>query len=183
MLSRILSSSLLPLVLSSLFASSPSISRAEDQMIDQTGSTKSGTTQSLEHKPQGNKSGQKPKKGEGVLLEGEDLHDKMLAGARLKKAKLKGANLSNAMLAGADLRQADLEQADLHGAMLLGANLSGANLANANFEGAMLLGAQLEGARIDGANFANTFLDQEQVDEACGMPKALPKGLRLPKRC
>lgn len=120
---------------------------------------------------------------EGAFLEGEDLQDMMLAGARLKKAKLKGTNLRNSMLAGADLRGADLEHADLHSAMLLGANLSGANLMKANFEGAMLLGAQLEGARIDGANFKNTFIDQDQVDDACGQPKALPEGLRAPKPC
>jgi Pentapeptide repeats (8 copies) len=106
----------------------------------------------------------------------------MLAGKKLKKAKLKGANFSGAMLAGADLRQADLEDADLNGAMLLGANLSGANLVNANFEGAMLLGAQLEEARIDGANFKNTaFLYQDQIDEACGKPRALPERVKAPK--
>jgi uncharacterized protein YjbI with pentapeptide repeats len=120
---------------------------------------------------------------EGAFLEGEDVQGMMLAGVRLKKAKLKGANLRMAMLAGADLRGADLEHADLQNAMLLGANLSGANLANANLEGAMLLGAQLEGARIDGANFNNTFVNQDQIDEACGEPKALPDGLRMPKRC
>ena len=106
----------------------------------------------------------------------------MLAGKKLKKANLKGSNFSGAMLAGADLRQADLEDADLKGAMLLGANLSGANLVNANFERAMLLGAQLEEARIDGANFKNTaFLTQDQIDEACGKPRALPERLKAPK--
>lgn len=105
----------------------------------------------------------------------------MLAGKRLKKAKLKGEKFIGAMLAGADLRQADLEDADFKDAMLLGANLSGANLVNANFEGAMLLGAQLEEALIDGANFKNTaFLYQDQIDEACGKPRALPERLKAP---
>ncbi len=120
---------------------------------------------------------------EGAVLEGEDLHEMMLAGVRLKKAKLKGANLRNAMLAGADLRHANLEHADLQRAMLLGANLSDANLVNANFEEAMLLGAQLEGARIDGANFKNASVNQDQIDEACGKPNSLPLELRLPKPC
>ena len=106
---------------------------------------------------------------------------KMLAGKKFKKAKLKGEQFMGAMLAGADLRQADLEDADLRDAMLMGANLSGANLVNANFEGAMLLGAQLEDALIDGANFKNTaFLDQDQIDEACGKPRSLPENLKAP---
>ncbi|HRI37594.1 MAG TPA: pentapeptide repeat-containing protein [Nitrospira sp.] len=68
--------------------------------------------------------------------------------------------------------------------MLLGANLSRTNLANANLEGAMLLGANMEGARIDGADFKGAaFLTQEQVDEACGNPKILPEGLRMPQPC
>jgi len=105
----------------------------------------------------------------------------MLTGKRLQKAKLKGANLRAAMLAGADLRETDLEGADLTGAMLFAANLSGANLVDAIFQNAMLLGARLEGALIDGANFKNTaFLDQDQVDEACGNPRALPEKLKAP---
>lgn len=114
----------------------------------------------------------------------QDTKGQMLAGARLRKAKLNGANLQMAMLAGADLRGSDLESADLSHAMLVGTNLSGANLAKTNFEGAMLLGAQMEGARIDGADFTNAaFLTQKQVDEACGKPKVLFEGLRAPKRC
>jgi hypothetical protein len=117
-------------------------------------------------------------------LHSEDIKGQMLAGARLRKAKLNGANLHMAMLAGADLRGSDLESADLSHAMLVGANLSGANLVNATFEGAMLLGAQMEGARIDGADFKNAaFLTQDQVDEVCGKPKVLPEGLRAPKQC
>jgi hypothetical protein len=127
---------------------------------------------------------QKAKPGDTLSLEGEDLPKEMLAGVRLKKAKLKGANLEMGMLAGADLRQADLEYANLKGAMLLGTNLSKANLENTNFADANLLGASLEGARIDGANFKNAaFLTQLQLDEACGKPRALPEGLRAPKPC
>lgn len=117
-------------------------------------------------------------------LHPEDTKGQMLAGARLRRAKLTGANLHMAMLAGTDLRWSDLESADLRRAMLLGADLSGANLINANFEETMLLGAQMEGARIDGANFKNAgFLTQDQVDEACGKPKGLPEGFSAPKQC
>jgi uncharacterized protein YjbI with pentapeptide repeats len=118
-----------------------------------------------------------------AVLENEDLNRQMLAGVRLKKANLKGANLEMAMLAGADLREADLELANLKRAMLLGANLSGAKLLNTNFEEANLLGASLEGARIDGANFKHTFLTQDQIDEACGKPRSLPQGFKIPKPC
>ena len=108
----------------------------------------------------------------------------MLAGKRLKQAKLKGANLRSAMLAGADLRKADLEGADLTGAMLLGANLSDAKLVDAILENAMLLGAQLENADINGANFNNSaFLTQDQIDDACGTPAVLPEELKAPKSC
>lgn len=120
---------------------------------------------------------------DGAFLEDEDLHHSMLAGVRLKKAKLKGANLELAMLAGADLREADLEYANLKQAMLLGANLSRAKLLNTNFEDANLLGASLEGARIEGASFKNAYVTQDQIDEACGRPRALPRGLKIPKPC
>jgi hypothetical protein len=108
----------------------------------------------------------------------------MLAGKRLKKQNFKGSNLRSAMLAGADLRGADLEDADLKAAMLFGANLGDAKLINANLEETMLLGAQLDNARIDGANFKNsTGLSQEQIDDACGVPRFLPDGLKPPKSC
>ena len=135
---------------------------------------KSGTAKYLENLRQS---------ADGIHLDGEDLHQTMLAGKRLRMASLKGANLKLAMLAGADLRQTNLEHADLRGSMLLGANLSGANLAQANFEEAMLLGAQLDGAWIEGANFKNAFLNQYQIDQACGKPDALPVGVRMPKLC
>jgi hypothetical protein len=119
----------------------------------------------------------------GAFLANEDFSHAMLAGKRLKKAKLKGANFDTAMLAGADLRDADLEYANLREATLLGANLSGANLVNANFEEANLVGASLERARIDGASFKNALVTQYQIDEACGRPRALPDGLKMPKSC
>jgi uncharacterized protein YjbI with pentapeptide repeats len=123
------------------------------------------------------------KKREVASLRRANLHGVMLAGIRLRNADMNGADLSEAMLAGADLGQADLGNADLQSAMLLGADLRGANLTNANLKEAMLLGVRLEGARIDGANFTGSNIHQEQVDEACGLPTALPDGLIKPTRC
>jgi uncharacterized protein YjbI with pentapeptide repeats len=130
-----------------------------------------------------NKKIQPGQRMDGAMLENEDLTNSMLAGVRFKKAKLKGANFDTAMLAGADLRDADLEYANLKRAMLLGANLSGANLHNTNFEEANLLGASLERARIEGASFKNAFVNQDQINEACGRPRALPQGIKIPKPC
>jgi uncharacterized protein YjbI with pentapeptide repeats len=126
--------------------------------------------------------------------ENEDLSNEVLVGidfkkaklkkVKLKKAKLNGADLAGAILADADLRQADLEYANLEGAILTGTNLSGTNLGYANFAKANLLDAIFEGARLEGTNFKNSaFLTQDQLDEACGKPKALPEGLRAPKSC
>lgn len=112
-----------------------------------------------------------------------DFHEQMLAGKKFRNGKLMGANFRGAMLAGADFRGADLQYADLEDAMLLGANLSGANLMNANFKNANLLGAQLEKARIDGTYLHKTALTQDQLDDACGRPRALPEGLKAPKPC
>ena len=134
-------------------------------------------------KKESNKKIQPGQRMDGARLENEDLTNSMLAGVRLKKAKLKGANFDTAMLAGADLRDADLEYANFKRAMLLGANLSGASLVNANFEEANLLGASLERARIEGASFKNAFVNQDQINEACGKPRALPQGLKAPKPC
>jgi uncharacterized protein YjbI with pentapeptide repeats len=149
---------------------------AEVTVVDHPNSTESSKKDSI-------KKIQPGQRMDGARLENEDLTNSMLAGVRLKKAKLKGANFDTAMLAGADLRDADLEYANLKRAMLLGANLSGANLVNANFEEANLLGASLERARIEGASFKNAFVNQDQINEACGKPRALPQGLKAPKPC
>jgi uncharacterized protein YjbI with pentapeptide repeats len=44
---------------------------------------------------------------------------------------------------------------------------------------AILIGADLSNADLSGV----THLDQSQLSEACGKPKALPDGLTLDKRC
>jgi len=155
------------LLIFTFFAACPVITRGQEQgaTIDHGSRAKSDKSPTAQQEP-------------------PDLQGQMLSGKKFKKGKLKGANFRGAMLAGADFRGANLEYADLGGAMLLGANLSGANLMNANFKEANLLGAQLEGARIEGTNFHRTaFLTQDQLDDACGKPRALPEGLKAPKAC
>lgn len=156
-----------PLIISSHFAQTKELNSAQDSRLHESISEKIRPGQRMER----------------ANLENEDLHLSMLAGVRLKRAKLKTANLEMAMLVGADLQEADLEYANLKQAMLVGANLSKAKLINTNFEEANLLGASLEGARIEGASFKNTYVTQDQIDEACGRPRALPRGLKIPKPC
>jgi uncharacterized protein YjbI with pentapeptide repeats len=107
-----------------------------------------------------------------------------LSGANLIGAKLKAATLTNANLSGATLSAAHLDGANLGFAALMGANLMGAHLDGANLMGARLDGANLSGAHLDGANLASAKLDsQDQLNQACGKPKALPDGLKLDKPC
>ena len=156
-----------PLIISTHFAQTKESNRAQENRLLESTSEKIRPGQRME----------------GANLENEDLHLSMLAGVRLKRAKLKSANLEMAMLVGADLQGADLEYANLKQAMLVGANLGKAKLINTNFEEANLLGASLEGARIEGASFKNTYVTQDQIDETCGRPRALPQGLKIPKPC
>jgi uncharacterized protein YjbI with pentapeptide repeats len=87
-------------------------------------------------------------------------------------------NLTGASIPGAGLREANLSRANLFNANLGGADLSRANLGGANLGGADLSGANLGGAYLSGADLSDARnLPQEQLDKACGKPKALPKGL------
>ena len=156
-----------PLITSTHFAQTKDLRRPQERRL-------------LEPIPEKIRPGQRM---EGANLENEDLHLSMLAGVRLKRAKMKTVNLEMAMLVGANLQEADLEYANLKQAMLVGANLSKAKLTNTNFEEANLLGASLEGARIEGASFKDTYVTQDQIDEACGRPRVLPRGLKIPKPC
>jgi hypothetical protein len=82
-------------------------------------------------------------------------------------------------LGGAKIPAADLFSADLSNAHLRGVHLSGADLRDANLNGAYLRGANLSGADLRGVR----NLTQEQLDQACGRPDALPPGLTLDKPC
>jgi uncharacterized protein YjbI with pentapeptide repeats len=118
-----------------------------------------------------------------AILKGADLSGANLSTANLEGATLVGAQLEGALIANANLRQTNLAYADLQNAILKGANLSGVNLSTANLEGAMLKGAQLKGAWIAGANLKSTDIQQDQLDGTCGVPSAIPKGLRPPEPC
>jgi uncharacterized protein YjbI with pentapeptide repeats len=83
------------------------------------------------------------------------------------------------MLFRADLTGADLGFASLREADLRDANLSGADLIEADLTDAKLIGANLGGAVLKDTK----SLTQEQLDQACGKPKALPPGLTLDKPC
>jgi len=120
----------------------------------------------------------------GISLEGADLREANLCGAKLTAARLDRAGLIRANLCGAamddtsfrgsNMTGADLTAASANEACFASANLSGAelcrstlrravlrfaNLTNARLITADLSGADLELARIDGANFSHALFD------------------------
>jgi hypothetical protein len=112
------------------------------------------------------------------------LANAMLADANLSRANLRHANLRNANLSFAELSHAELSGADLGSALLTETILSGANLRGTDLRDADLVLAHLEGANLTDADLSNTKgLTQDQLNEACGKPKALPPGLTLDRPC
>ena len=98
----------------------------------------------------------------------------VLAGAVLRRAKmrrvnLQGADLSRACLCAADLSGASLKGANLGKADLRGACLAEADFRSANLYGANLAGASMAGARFDGADLAAATLPDGKLftDDAC----------------
>jgi hypothetical protein len=109
------------------------------------------------------------------------LHEAILSGARLGRAKLDNADLTaarldDADLGGADLRRADLGGADLRRVYLGGAYLIKAKLINADLRRAVLRGAHLIETRLDkavliradlrAAEIRGTNLDAADLTEA-----------------
>jgi uncharacterized protein YjbI with pentapeptide repeats len=139
----------------------------------------------------------------GVHLDRAALTRAHLRGADLSVAHLKRAGLFEAHLEGANLSEADLEDAILIGAHFKNADFHGANLSRASLFDADLTGARLNslaepltssGADLNNADLSGTnltdadlsdvaHLTQAQLDQACGKPKALPRGLTLDKPC
>ena len=111
------------------------------------------------------------------------LQGAILPGARLNDADLFSADLSGANLFVADLSGAHLSSADLSGANLIGALLIHADLFLADLRRANLFAANLRGANLRSADLSYANLSQDQLDQACGKPKALPEGLTLDKPC
>lgn len=105
---------------------------------------------------------------DAVNLQGAQLEQITLEGARLRGAYLSGANLTEAILTrvdiqGAELSGARLEKANLSNATLCGAELNSATLNGCNFENANLSRADLQLADLNdcfliGANLENTIL-------------------------
>jgi uncharacterized protein YjbI with pentapeptide repeats len=132
-------------------------------------------------------------------LNGAQLDAAILIGAQLNDADLTDAKLDNADLRGAALPRSNLQRADLRGAILraiepdgsfwIEATLSESDLSDADLSGADLTGADLINTNLSGADLSGAVLSdarnltQEQLDKACGKPKALPPGLILDKPC
>jgi uncharacterized protein YjbI with pentapeptide repeats len=99
-----------------------------------------------------------------------------------------GADLSRAKLAAANLYDAHLGLANLHGAYLGQANLVHAYLGHANLSKAYFYGADLRDAYFSDTDLSDADLNgaqnltQAQVDQACGTPQTLPKGLKPPPK-
>jgi uncharacterized protein YjbI with pentapeptide repeats len=139
-----------------------------------------------------------------------DLRGVVLRDGSLRHVDLQGAHLENAILTGIDLSYVFLEDAHLEGAKLTASNLDWAFLSEAHLNGArfevsslryvtfsdadltkavlddcILSQARLHNTNLTGAVISFSIhiptLTQEQVDEAYGMPKALPPGLVLDK--
>ncbi len=89
-----------------------------------------------------------------AFLQGSDLPEAMLCGARLWRSDLSKANLSRADLRRADLGQANLSDANLSDAQLYGATLWGANLQGANLHKALLGQATLKEAKLSKATLS-----------------------------
>jgi hypothetical protein len=75
------------------------------------------------------------------------------------------ANLQEAMLDGVNLREVDLHGAKLNSASLRGADLAGTNLSEADLSGAQLFGARLEATNLRGANLQEAHLHRVDLYE------------------
>lgn len=122
-----------------------------------------------------------------IPLQGIDLNEALLAGAKLQGIDLTAAEMEGAFLEGADLTGALLTEANLAGAKLNGttlikaylrrANLSNANLTNANLQEADLRDAVLTGATLQGVD-----LKEAQYNNATKFPDGFNtdgRGMRL----
>jgi uncharacterized protein YjbI with pentapeptide repeats len=125
-----------------------------------------------------------------MSLNGADLSNMDLRGARFIDTLMEDVNLTNSVLDGCDLSRAVLARAKLDGVSLIGANLHQASLALASGKSADLTGANLTEAnlnktrldtwRLDGACLTHTNLD-EAVFEHCSLNNASLTGIGMYK--
>lgn len=117
-------------------------------------------------------------------LEDISLSHAFLMGAHLEAADLGRANLTDARLTRANLTLADLFGAQLMEAWMIGADLTGASLSEADLTGAHLTAATLTGADLSKADFTGAEVDQEALDVARNVDKALnlDKAIITPRR-
>jgi hypothetical protein len=97
----------------------------------------------------------------GAILDGMDLSQKSLVGARAQRASFRHADLIQADLTGADLRDTVFDDADLGQAVLVGMDGRGAS-----FRDADLAQATVEGADLRRANLTSAGLGQADLSEA-----------------
>lgn len=107
------------------------------------------------------------------LLQGSNLDNADLRGAKLRNTLLGTSTFRGANLEGADLAYADLSLARMRGARLVGADLTGANLRNADLQAANLQdanlgyanlsGVELQGANLQGAKLGYAVWNEEYI--------------------
>ncbi|MBU1192852.1 MAG: pentapeptide repeat-containing protein [Gammaproteobacteria bacterium] len=100
---------------------------------------------------------------EQANLQGAQMRNMDLAGARLVGATLIGADLAYSQLNLADLRRADLSNARMTGASLRGTDLRGTRLAGADLSYANLSDARLEGLELSETRFDNAIWTDGRV--------------------
>lgn len=91
-------------------------------------------------------------------LQGINLENIAMPGARLSYTNLNGANLRDADLSNANLQKANLENVNAYQARFWNVNLQGANLKNANLQGASFKSTDLSDANLQGADLKDADL-------------------------
>ena len=102
-----------------------------------------------------------------------DLREATLQGSDLLRSNLRYANLERANLVSTHLVSADMTGATLRHACLMDAKLQDADFTEANLEGADFWFAEFERAKLHGTKLVGTdlrrwYLDEDQLEGACG---------------
>lgn len=113
------------------------------------------------------------------LLQGSQLDNVDLRGARIRNARLNASTLRAANLERADLAYTDLSLSRMRGARLVGADLTGANLRNTDLQAANLQDADLRYANLSGVDLRGANLQGARMgyavwnDEFICMPESV----------